>query len=91
MLRCVNVQVRCAVSSFSFSAHADYNQTSHFIETLAPAHVVLCHGNTNEMERLKKGLEKQAREEGAVREIHAPAVRCWDILVVTRFLKIYTR
>jgi Cft2 family RNA processing exonuclease len=69
------LKVRCAVSSFSFSAHADYSQTSHFIETLAPAHVVLCHGNTNEMERLKKGLEKQAKEEGADRLIHAPAVR----------------
>ena len=47
------LKVRCSVSSFSFSAHADYSQTSGFLDALAPADVVLCHGNTNEMERLQ--------------------------------------
>ena len=68
------LRVRCAVSSFSFAAHADYSQTSHFIQTLAPAHVVPCHGNTNEMDRLKKGLEMQAKEDESRRQIHARAV-----------------
>ena len=69
------LKVRCNVSSFSFSAHADYSQTSTFVETLAPSDVVLCHGNTNEMERLRKALVKQAATHGADREIHTPKVR----------------
>lgn len=80
------LKVKCAVSSFSFSAHADYSQTSHFIETLAPAHVVLCHGNTNEMDRLKKALEKQAKDGGADRLIHAPAVRLDPPLLLLGFV-----
>lgn len=68
------LKVRCSVSSFSFSAHADYAQTSSFIDTLKPAHVVLCHGNTNEMERLRAKLTKAAETHGANRKIHAPAV-----------------
>jgi cleavage and polyadenylation specificity factor subunit 3 len=69
------LKVRCSVNAFSFSAHADYSQTSSFVEKLAPAHVVLCHGNTSEMERLRKALTKQAASQGARREIHAPKVR----------------
>jgi cleavage and polyadenylation specificity factor subunit 3 len=70
------LKVRCSVSSFSFSAHADYTQTSTFIEALAPPHVVLCHGNVNEMERLRKALVKQAATHGVERQVHAPKVRC---------------
>jgi cleavage and polyadenylation specificity factor subunit 3 len=69
------LKVRCSVSSFSFSAHADYSQTSTFIEALAPAHVVLCHGNVNEMERLRKALVKQAATHHVQREVHTPKVR----------------
>lgn len=69
------LKVRCSVSSFSFSAHADYSQTSAFLDTLAPSDVVLCHGNTNEMERLRSKLSKAAETRGVERTVHAPAVR----------------
>ena len=69
------LKVRSSISAFSFSAHADYSQTSGFLEALAPAHVVLCHGNVTEMERLQKALVKQAATANVKREIHTPRVR----------------
>jgi predicted metal-dependent RNase len=44
------------VSYISFSAHTDYKQTSGFIRALKPPHVILVHGEANEMNRLKAAL-----------------------------------
>ena len=44
------------VSYISFSAHTDYKQTSGFIRALKPPHVILVHGEANEMNRLKVRL-----------------------------------
>lgn len=40
----------------SFSAHADYAQTSTFLKELMPPNIVLVHGGANEMGRLKQNL-----------------------------------
>ncbi|CAA7029655.1 unnamed protein product [Microthlaspi erraticum] len=40
----------------SFSAHADYAQTSTFLKELMPPNIVLVHGEANEMMRLKQKL-----------------------------------
>lgn len=45
--------VRCKVEALSFSAHADYEQTSGFLDTLQPPHVVLVHGERGEMMKLR--------------------------------------
>jgi cleavage and polyadenylation specificity factor subunit 3 len=50
-----------SVSYISFSAHADFKQTSNFIEQLKPSYVVLVHGDVNEMARLKGALERKFR------------------------------
>ena len=52
--------LRCSVDAISFSAHADFEQTSGFVDELAPPHVVLVHGEAGEMGRLQRAL--QARE-----------------------------
>jgi cleavage and polyadenylation specificity factor subunit 3 len=54
------VRLRCSVERISFSAHADYSQTSSFLDALQPPHVVLVHGEVGEMMRLKKvgGLQE---------------------------------
>ncbi|KAL9244623.1 hypothetical protein vseg_018384 [Gypsophila vaccaria] len=44
------------VHYISFSAHADYAQTSAFLKELMPPNIVLVHGGANEMERLKQNL-----------------------------------
>lgn len=48
-----------SVDYISFSAHTDYQQTSEFIRLLKPAHVVLVHGEQNEMLRLKSALQRE--------------------------------
>ncbi|XP_078181558.1 cleavage and polyadenylation specificity factor subunit 3-I-like [Carex rostrata] len=47
------------VHYISFSAHADYAQTSGFLKELMPPHIVLVHGEANEMGRLKQKLVSQ--------------------------------
>merc|ERR1712059_218185 len=47
------------VDYISFSAHTDYKQTSGFIRKLKPPHVVLVHGEANEMSRLKAALLRE--------------------------------
>ncbi|MCD7450514.1 Cleavage and polyadenylation specificity factor subunit 3-I [Datura stramonium] len=44
------------VHYISFSAHADYAQTSTFLKELMPPNIILVHGEANEMGRLKKKL-----------------------------------
>lgn len=48
-----------SVDYISFSAHTDYQQTSEFIRLLKPQHVVLVHGEANEMSRLKSALQRE--------------------------------
>ena len=47
------------VEYMSFSAHADYRQISGFVRAIKPPHIVLVHGEANEMARLKKALDNE--------------------------------
>ena len=51
--------LNCSVDYVSFSAHTDYQQTSDFIRALKPSHIILVHGEQNEMMRLKVALIRQ--------------------------------
>lgn len=51
--------LKMSVNYISFSAHTDYQQTSEFINILKPPHVVLVHGEQNEMSRLKAALQRE--------------------------------
>jgi cleavage and polyadenylation specificity factor subunit 3 len=44
------------VHYISFSAHADFPQTSNFLDQLRPPNIILVHGAANEMSRLKQKL-----------------------------------
>ena len=55
--------LKMQVSYISFSAHTDYRQTSGFIRELKPPHVVLVHGEVNEMNRLKLALIREYEAE----------------------------
>jgi cleavage and polyadenylation specificity factor subunit 3 len=50
-----SIPLRLSVHYISFSAHSDFKQTSEFIDLLQPPYVVLVHGDSNEMNRLKQG------------------------------------
>ena len=68
------VPLRCQVDAISFSAHADFPQTSEFLDALRPPHVVLVHGEATEMARLKKALEQHAAALGIPRAVYMPKV-----------------
>jgi len=70
----VRKQLRCGVMQLSFSAHADYDQTSGFLDAVKPPHVVLVHGEREGMMRLKWALEKAAVEQDIPRALYTPAV-----------------
>lgn len=53
VVMCLQLAVRCKVEVLSFSAHADYGQTSGFLDALQPPHVVLVHGERGEMMKLR--------------------------------------
>ena len=52
-------KVLCSVEYISFSAHTDFKQTTQFIRSLKPAHIVLVHGEQTEMQKLKDALVRQ--------------------------------
>lgn len=54
-----------SVHHISFSAHADFTDTSHFINALNPKDVILVHGERNEMGRLKYALDTANKEKKA--------------------------
>jgi hypothetical protein len=62
------------VDAISFSAHADFPQTSEFLDALQPPHVVLVHGEATEMGRLKKALEQHAAALNIPRTLYMPKV-----------------
>jgi len=58
---------KCQIEYISFSAHTDYYQTSEFIRALRPPHIVLVHGESNEMGRLKAAINREYED-----DLHAP-------------------
>ncbi|KAL1828326.1 hypothetical protein DCAR_0207532 [Daucus carota subsp. sativus] len=52
----LNAPLNMQVHYISFSAHADYAQTSTFLKELMPPNIILVHGEANEMGRLKQKL-----------------------------------
>ena len=53
-----------SVDYISFSAHADYEQISDFVNILLPPHIVLNHGEQNEMGRLKAAIIRDFEDNG---------------------------
>jgi len=65
--------LKMQVNYISFSAHTDYKQTSGFIRALKPPHVILVHGEANEMNRLKNALIREYEAEPQTKiEFHNP-------------------
>ncbi|XP_046860569.1 cleavage and polyadenylation specificity factor subunit 3-like [Xenia sp. Carnegie-2017] len=64
---------KCSVDYISFSAHTDYEQTSEFIRILEPPHIVLVHGEHNEMGRLKAAIIREYEDKGTHVDVYNPA------------------
>lgn len=63
---------KCQIEYISFSAHTDYKQTSEFIRELRPPHIILVHGEANEMSRLKAALQREYEDSDNPPIIHNP-------------------
>ncbi|ODM88437.1 Cleavage and polyadenylation specificity factor subunit 3 [Orchesella cincta] len=72
LLSGAKVPLKMSVDYISFSAHTDYEQTSEFIRTLRPPHIVLVHGEQNEMGRLKAALIREYEDEGKHIDVYNP-------------------
>jgi hypothetical protein len=59
---------RCRVESISFSAHCDFMQTSEFIDMVKPQHIVLVHGERNQMARLCDALNRKYKQAELMQE-----------------------
>ncbi|KAL9691629.1 hypothetical protein QQ045_012054 [Rhodiola kirilowii] len=55
----LSAPLNMSVHYISFSAHADFAQTSAFLQELMPPNIILVHGEANEMGRLKQKLITQ--------------------------------
>lgn len=54
--------LNCLVDYVSFSAHVDFMQNRNFISKVDPKHIVLVHGQKDEMGRLMSALKLQYRQ-----------------------------
>ncbi|PKA64102.1 Cleavage and polyadenylation specificity factor subunit 3-I [Apostasia shenzhenica] len=59
MMNGLTAPLNMQVYYISFSAHADFAQTSAFLKELMPPNIILVHGEANEMARLKQKLISQ--------------------------------
>eukprot|EP01083_Nonionella_stella_P096646 271740_1 len=57
------MSLNMSVHYVTFSAHADFADTSEFVDQLRPRNVILVHGDSNEMSRLNQALERRYEEE----------------------------
>ncbi|TPX56229.1 hypothetical protein PhCBS80983_g04699 [Powellomyces hirtus] len=64
--------LRLTVEYISFSAHVDYRENSAFIEEVGASNLVLVHGDSNEMGRLKSALQSKYAERDIPLHIHTP-------------------
>jgi cleavage and polyadenylation specificity factor subunit 3 len=81
------VPIKCSVDAISFSAHADFPQTQAFVSELAPPHVVLVHGESVEMGRLKRALEASAAAAGTPLHVYTPR-NCQPVAIAHRGEKV---
>jgi cleavage and polyadenylation specificity factor subunit 3 len=67
--------LNCLVDYVSFSAHVDFVQNRSFITQVDPKHIILVHGQKDEMGRLKSALLLQYRK---LPEVSPQLLRCRD-------------
>ncbi|SJX61548.1 related to YSH1-component of pre-mRNA polyadenylation factor PF I [Sporisorium reilianum f. sp. reilianum] len=63
---------RMSVDYISFSAHVDFAQNSRFIDEIKAQHIVLVHGEQNNMSKLRAALQARFTARGSDVKIHTP-------------------
>lgn len=79
-----------SVDYFSFSAHVDFVQNSDFIDHLRPPHLVLVHGEQNEMYRLRNALVHKYGGENGPMAKHNDRLEASDESNLKPIVQVYT-
>jgi cleavage and polyadenylation specificity factor subunit 3 len=64
--------LKLSIEYISFSAHVDYQQNSQFIEEVASPNLILVHGDSNEMSRLRSALQSKYADKEQPLIIYTP-------------------
>jgi cleavage and polyadenylation specificity factor subunit 3 len=64
--------LRLTVEYISFGAHVDYKENSEFIQDVGSQNLVLVHGDSNEMGRLRSALQSRYAERELPLQIYTP-------------------
>lgn len=86
----VKIPRRMAVEELSFAAHVDYQQNSEFIDLVNAPHIILVHGEFNNMSKLRSALHgKYADRRGTDREVKIYTPRnCLEVEIPFKSIKI---
>lgn len=86
----VAIPRRLSVDEISFAAHVDFQQNAGFIEEVSPKKIILVHGDSNPMGRLKSALlSKYSSRKGTEEEVKVFNPRnCEDLLIGIKGAKV---
>ena len=81
---------RLSIEEISFAAHVDFQQNASFIEKVNPLKIILVHGESNPMGRLKSALlSKYASRKGTEQEVKVFNPRnCDEVTIGIKGLKV---
>lgn len=86
----VAIPRRLSVDEISFAAHVDFQQNAGFIEEVSPKKIILVHGDSNPMGRLKSALlSRYSSRKGTDEEVKVFNPRnCEDLLIGIKGAKV---
>ncbi|RKP11217.1 beta-lactamase-like protein [Piptocephalis cylindrospora] len=67
-----SLPLRMSIDYISFSAHVDFTQNSQFIEEVNAPHLILVHGDSNSMTRLKSAMLSRYQDRDQTIHIYTP-------------------
>ncbi|AQZ16810.1 YSH1 (YLR277C) and SYC1 (YOR179C) [Zygosaccharomyces parabailii] len=86
----VTIPRRCQIEEISFAAHVDFQENLEFIEKISASNIILVHGESNPMGRLKSALLSNfASTKGTDEEVHVYNPRnCVEVNLEFKGIKI---
>lgn len=86
----ITIPRRCQIEEISFAAHVDFQENLEFIEKISAGNIILVHGESNPMGRLKSALLSNFGSlKGTEEEVHVFNPRnCVDVILEFKGVKI---